>query len=79
MICFVYIVKHIYNGVCLMGTKGFHIRIDSEMLDKLHYIAQYEGRTATGQLVYMVRKLVEEFEEKHGEIPTDTRRSGKKD
>lgn len=51
-----------------MAIKGFHVRIDGEMLDKLYYIANYNGRTATGQVIYMVRQLIEGFEEKHGEI-----------
>jgi len=51
-----------------MAIKGFHFRLDSEMLDKLHYIADYYGRTATGQIVYMVRQLIEEFEEQKGDI-----------
>jgi len=50
-----------------------------DMIDKLHYIANYEGRSATGQLNYMVRKLIEEFEEKQGEIPTGAGAKVKKD
>lgn len=48
--------------------KAISIRMNDDMLDKLHYIADYEGRSANGQIVHMVRKLIEEFEKEHGEI-----------
>ena len=51
-----------------MASKCFSLRIDSEMLDKLHYIADYEGRSANGQIIVLIRKLIEEYEAEHGEI-----------
>jgi len=53
-----------------MSIKSFNLRIQEDMLNKLAYVADYYGRSTTGQLVYMARKLVEEHEEKYGEIPT---------
>ncbi|MBE6911173.1 MAG: Arc family DNA-binding protein [Ruminococcaceae bacterium] len=51
-----------------MAIKNFSIRIDSEMLDKLHVIADYEGRSANGQVMVLIRDCIEKYEEKHGEI-----------
>jgi len=51
-----------------MAIKNFTLRIDNEMLDKLHYVANYEGRSANSQLVVLVRKCIEEFEKEHGKI-----------
>jgi len=51
-----------------MAIKSISVRIDSEMLDKLHFIADYEGRSANGQIVVLIRKLIEEYEAEHGEI-----------
>ena len=48
--------------------KQISVRMDNELLDKLHVIADYEGRSASAQVVYMVRKLIEEFEKEHGKI-----------
>jgi len=48
----------------------YTLRMDAQQLEKLQYIAEYEGRTKNGQLVYMVNRLIEEFEEKHGPIET---------
>ena len=38
------------------------------MLDKLHYIADYEARSANGQVVILIRDCIEKFEKEHGEI-----------
>ena len=36
-----------------MAIKSFSIRIDETMLDKLHYVADYEGRSANSQIVFI--------------------------
>ena len=45
-----------------MAIKSFGLRIESEMLDKLHYIAASEDRSAYGQVIYLIRKCIEQFE-----------------
>ena len=56
-----------------MAIKSLSIRIEEEMLDKLHFVADYEGRSANSQIIVLIRKLIEEYEEKHGEIKTGKR------
>ena len=56
-----------------MATKSLSIRIEEEMLDKLHVIADYEGRSANSQILVLIRDLIEKSEEKHGEIKTGKR------
>ena len=51
-----------------MATKSLSIRIDDEMLDKLHVVADYEGRSANSQILVLIRDLLEQYETKHGEI-----------
>lgn len=51
-----------------MAIKQLTIRIDDQLLDKLHVVADYEARSANGQLLILIRDCVEQFEEKHGEI-----------
>ena len=51
-----------------MSNKNMSIRIDEEMLNKLHFIADYEARSANGQVIFLIRECIEKFEEKHGEI-----------
>ena len=48
--------------------KSYSIRIDDEMLDNLHVIADYEARSANGQIIVLIRDCIEEFEKKNGEI-----------
>ncbi|MCI2056037.1 MAG: hypothetical protein LKJ86_02715 [Oscillibacter sp.] len=50
-------------------NKHLGIRIDAETHAKLHYISHYEGRSGNGQILYLIRKCISDFEELHGEIP----------
>lgn len=51
-----------------MAIKSLSIRIDENMLDKLHVLADYEGRSANSQILILIRDAVEKYEEKHGKI-----------
>ncbi len=56
-----------------MAVKSLSIRIEEEMLDKLHVVADYEGRSANSQIIVLIRDLIEQYEAKHGEIKTGKR------
>ncbi|MBQ7318706.1 MAG: Arc family DNA-binding protein [Clostridia bacterium] len=56
-----------------MAVKSLSIRIEEEMLDKLHVVADYEGRSANSQILVLIRDLIEQYEAKHGEIKTGKR------
>ncbi len=51
-----------------MAIKCLSIRIDEEMLDKLHVVSDYESRSANGQIIVLIRECIEQYEEKHGKI-----------
>ncbi len=51
-----------------MAIKSLSIRIDSVMLDKLHVIADYEGRSANSEILILIRDAIEAYEAKHGKI-----------
>ena len=51
-----------------MATKSLSIRIEEEMLHKLHVVADYEGRSANSQILILIRNCIEEYESRHGEI-----------
>ncbi len=51
-----------------MAIKNLSIRIDEKMLDKLHVVADYEGRSANSQVLILIRDAIEQYESKHGEI-----------
>ena len=50
------------------NNKHLGIEIDPELHYKLHYIAKYEGRSGNGQILYLIRQCIREFEEKEGTI-----------
>ena len=56
-----------------MSTKSLSIRISEEMLDKLHVVADYEGRSANSQILILIRDCIEAYEIRHGEIKTGKR------
>ena len=48
--------------------KQISIRMDDEMLHKLHIIADYEGRSANAQVNILIRDCILRFEKEHGKI-----------
>lgn len=48
--------------------KHFGLRIDNELHYKLHYISNYEGRSANGEVIYLIRQCIDRFESEHGKI-----------
>ena len=57
-----------------MAIKNLTIRIEEEALNKLHVIANYEGRSANSQILILIRDCIEKYEEKHGEINFNTKK-----
>ena len=57
--------------------KHLSIRCDSDMLDKFYYVSKYNGRSGSGQILYMIRSAVKEFEKQHGKITEEDMRSVK--
>lgn len=51
-----------------MAQKSLSIRIDEEMLHKLHVIADYDGRSANSQILILIRDMIDSFEKEHGKI-----------
>ena len=51
-----------------MAIKRLSIRIDEDMLDKLHVVADYEGRSANGQINVLIRDCIAAYEKEHGKI-----------
>ena len=51
-----------------MSIKSLSIRIEEEQLNKLHILADYEGRSANSEILILIRDAIEEFEKSHGKI-----------
>ncbi len=48
--------------------KHISIRIDADILEKFHYVAKYDDRSASGQIMFLINNCIRNFEEKHGQI-----------
>ena len=46
----------------------YTLRIDPDLLEKLGYIAEYEGRTKNKELKRLVKLHIAKFEQEHGKI-----------
>ncbi len=55
------------------NNKHLGIEIDPELHYKLHYISKYYGRSAKGEILYLIRQAIKEFEQAEGaiEIPAE--------
>ena len=51
-----------------MAIKSVSIRIEEEMLNKLGYVADYEGRSVNSHVLVLIRENIKAFEEKNGAI-----------
>lgn len=52
-----------------MSIKSVSIRIEEEMLKKITYIAEYEGRSINSHILVLIRNSIKTFEEQHEKIP----------
>lgn len=51
-----------------MAVKSVSIRIEEEMLEKLGFVADYEGRSVNSHVLVLVRENIKQFEAEHGAI-----------
>ncbi len=51
-----------------MATKSVSIRIEEEMLQKLSYVADYEGRSINSHVLVLIRQSIQDFEAQNGRI-----------
>ena len=51
-----------------MSIKSVSIRIEEEMLEKLGFVADYEGRSINSHILVLIRQNIQNFEQEHGKI-----------
>ncbi len=51
-----------------MAVKSVSIRIEEEMLKKLAYVADYEGRSINSHILVLIRSDIQKFEKEIGPI-----------
>ena len=50
------------------GKIHFSIRMDEGLHNKSRYVASYDGRSMSGQILYLIQKCVRDYEKEHGPI-----------
>lgn len=58
-----------------MAIKSISFRLEENLLKKLHYIADYEGRSANSQVMVLIRDAIDDFEVKHGAIELEEKKN----
>jgi hypothetical protein len=48
--------------------KSISIRMPEKLLEDLHYVAEYDGRSVNSQVVYLIRRCVADFKALHNDI-----------
>ena len=61
-----------------MAIKSLSIRIEEEMRHRLHVMADYEARSGNSQIIYLIRKCIEEYEERYGKIEIAAKRNSRR-
>lgn len=51
-----------------MAIKSVSIRIEEEMLEKIGFVADYEGRSVNSHILVLIRENIKKFEEENGVI-----------
>ena len=51
-----------------MAVKSVSIRIEEEMLERIGYVADFEGRSINSHVLVLIRESIEAFEKKYGKI-----------
>ncbi len=53
-------------------NKHLGIEIDPTLHRKIKYISEYEGRSINGQILYLIRQCIKNYEAENGEITEGT-------
>ena len=54
-----------------MSVKSVSIRIEEEMLKKIGYVADYEGRSVNSHILVLIRENIKKFEAANGVVEDD--------
>lgn len=51
-----------------MAVKSVSIRIEEEKLERIGYVADFEGRSVNSHVLVLIRESIEAFEKKYGKF-----------
>lgn len=53
------------------SLQKFTLRIPAQIIDKLKYVADHNGRSANREIEHIIQKHIEDWEAIHGPIPLE--------
>ena len=59
---------HCYTTSHMEKDKHLGLRIDSETHGKLKSLAEFEGRSINGEVLYLIRQAIAQHEKDHGTL-----------
>ena len=59
------------------NNKHLGIEVEPELHHKIRYSAKYEGRSINGQILYVLRQFIKEFEQREGASPPEAKEETK--
>ena len=60
--------KFKWKGCAMEKDKHLGLRIDSDTHKKLKNLAEFDGRSINGEVLYIIRQAIAEHEKKHGTL-----------
>ena len=54
-----------------MDKTHLSIRMNTNLHNKFRFVAGAEGRTMSGQILYLIQKCIRDFEKEHGPIKAE--------
>lgn len=54
--------------ISMEKDKHLGLRIDSETHDKLKKLSEYDGRSINGEVLYLIRQAIKDYEKKNGKL-----------
>ena len=66
--CVMHSILHEFGKNNTFFLEGTVMDINLEYYKIFYYVAKYDGRSGSGQIMYLINNCIRTFEEKHGKI-----------
>lgn len=67
-LCIYFLQISLFEVIEMEKDKHLGLRIDSETHEKIKKLAEYDGRSINGEVLYLIRQAIKEHEKKNGKL-----------
>lgn len=64
----IYLNQVYKKGIYMDKDKHLGLRIDSDTHEKLKSLAEFDGRSINGEVLYLIRQAILQHEQRHGKL-----------